>query len=481
MSAKRPLLYHELSAKWPRLQSPIEYNKLPIPETDLDLSIPWDWGSPESAQLRAIHTLEITPENERLVRTFHPALRDQHSVFVSHTKYGPEVWLVKGICDDVQAGGRPLHPYPEDWMNLHAFTGIMTPRSPGKEEYMFQESINPRKLLSMQQLDCLRELFPTAMGDRILVSGFLVILFKSLQEIQDIYRRDWIHELGGLNVNYDENMLTASADTVILGMGVCERPEGLYDQGFLGLKIRTTDGQEAITTVTHGFVRHPSPFSLTLLFSDWLGIIKYSFDDPSQTLPYPAGYQHDLCLITDKDLPEIISPPGYPVISGWATYSAALSGSEVYAARMNPVVKKWVHLEGKVDPQAIRNATVVGTQYLWDAGSSLQTASLLWTTKEPWSMADGWSGSVLCLGRLTDKSSRALVFQNYQVECTTNITMNGRRDWIFVKGGFLLPDSVRSSEIIMGDNEQHRRRDPGTFPRRSAESAVLERRVFSAL
>jgi hypothetical protein len=38
---------------------------------------------------------------------------------------------------------------------------------------------------------------------------------------------------------------------------------------------------------------------------------------------------HDLSLITDNNLPALVSPPGYPVVSEWASYSAALAGSNV--------------------------------------------------------------------------------------------------------------------------------------------------------
>lgn len=183
----------------------------------------------------------------------------------------------------------------------------------------------------------------------------------------------------------------------------------------------------------------------------------------------------------DDDLPQLVSPPGYPAVSGWASYSAALSGSDVYVTRMNTVVGKWLTLEGTVDPNAIRNATVIGTQYLWDRTAYSQTASLLWKTNEPFSPAAGWSGAVLCLGRPTDKSSQAIVFQNFEVLCTTLVNPeSGTCDQAIVKGGFLLPESIRSSKITTNDY-QHRKRDSDTYPRRSREHASSDRRVLSAL
>ncbi|KAJ5791593.1 uncharacterized protein N7518_008604 [Penicillium psychrosexuale] len=531
-----------MSAKRPRLASPVRYNRLPIPETDIDTSFPryqtlsprlvlrtdsQVWGLPESAEIRAIHTLETTPENEQLVRTHHPALRLRDLVYVSHPQYGPEVWLVNGACEDIEAGGRPLHPYPEDRRNLYP-SGILTPRSPWKEDYLFREGINPRKFLSPEKIDGLRELFPTAVGARVFVSGFLVVLFKSLHDIQAIYEENWIMEAGGLRILYDEYRLEATADTVTSGMEVCDKPESLQGQGCLGLRIRMNDGKEAITTVTHGFVRNPRRSRMTKMFSEWIlraksallrlrnpppqsdtsaigvvrnsnknspigkevwlatekkriGTISYTFDDPSPVLPFPAGYRHDLSLIMDDELPQLISPPGYPAVSEWASYSTVLAGSDVYVVRMNTVVGRWALLEGTVDPNAIRNATVIGTQYLWDRTAHSQTASLLWKTKEPFSPADGWSGSVLCLGRPTDESSQAVVFQNFEVLCTTFVELEpGRTQDVLVKGGFLLPESIRSSQIVIS-NDEHRGRNSDTYPRRRTERAVLDRRVFSAL
>ncbi|KAJ5356286.1 hypothetical protein N7517_010895 [Penicillium concentricum] len=112
--------------------------------------------------------------------------------------YGPEVWLVKGACEDIEVGGRPVHPYPEDRLDIQAFRRVLTPRSPWNEECLFKDGINPRKLLSPEKIDGLRELFPAEVGAHVFVSGFLVVLFNSLHDIQAVYERDWIVEVGGL-------------------------------------------------------------------------------------------------------------------------------------------------------------------------------------------------------------------------------------------------------------------------------------------
>lgn len=198
-------------------------------------------------------------------------------------------------------------------------------------------------------------------------------------------------------------------------------------------------------------------------------------------LPFPAGYKHDLSLVTDDNLPRLISPPGYPTVTEWASYSDALGGSSVYAVRLHTIVGRWQALQGTVDPDVIRNATVLGAQYLWDRTASSQSAALLWNTTEPFSPANGWSGSVLCLGRPTDESARALVFQNFQVPCISLVDpLTGERRDVIVKAGFLLPEVVRSATIVTGD-DQKRVRNCETYPRRSRESGETDRRVFSAL
>lgn len=368
--------------------------------------------------------------------------------------------------------------------------GILTPRSPWKEEYYFQSAINPRRLLTASQLDGLREVFPQAVGARVLVAGFLVVLFESLCDITQAYHQNWAMEVGGLRVVYDLVAAEVTASTIESGYEVSISPNSLQSTGCLGLRLRMTDGVDVITTVTHGFVRHPSASRLTQTVCDWIlraksaigrfrnpfsprpaetpaggisrsgnsnspigkhvwlatearkvGTISRSFDQPSSVLPYPAGYRHDLSLVTDDNLPFVVSPPGYPVISGWATYSEALSGACVYAVRLNAVVGSWRALQGHVDQEALSKATVLGSQYLWEEQARSQSASLIWRTAENSSPANGWSGSVLCLGKPGDATSQAIVFQNYQIRCID------QQDFALLKAGFLLPDEIRAATV----------------------------------
>lgn len=179
-------------------------------------------------------------------------------------------------------------------------------------------------------------------------------------------------------------------------------------------------------------------------------------------------------------MPTIVSAQGYPTVSTWASYSDALAGSAVYAVRMSAAVGRWLVIQGNLDPHVMRNASVIGAQYAWDRAAVSQTASLLWTAHEPFTPAAGWSGSVLCLGRPTDQSSRAVAFQNFEVLCSGHInSRTGRPEDIIVKGAFMLPESIRASAII-SSHDDHRQRDADTLPRHNLERRESDRRIFSA-
>ncbi|CAG7990623.1 unnamed protein product [Penicillium nalgiovense] len=66
-----------------------------------------------------------------------------------------------------------------------------------------------------------------------------------------------------------------------------------------------------------------------------IGTITYTYDTPSNDKRYPAGYNHDLCLISGPSLPDEVSPPGHPSVTGWASYSSALDGQYVYIVAQN--------------------------------------------------------------------------------------------------------------------------------------------------
>lgn len=134
------------------------------------------------------------------------------------------------------------------------------------------------------------------------------------------------------------------------------------------------------------------------------------------------------------------SPPGVGVITGWAKYEDALDGKPAFEARLDTLLTRKQEQNGGVSSDTTKNALVLGTEYLW-TGQAV-TSSLLWRTDDDWRNASGLSGSVLCLGRSSDTTIQAVVFQNYQTSMKRR-QLSGMK----VKGGFLLPQEIRECEI----------------------------------
>ncbi|KAJ5415192.1 hypothetical protein N7465_003887 [Penicillium sp. CMV-2018d] len=88
------------------------------------------------------------------------------------------------------------------------------------------------------------------------------------------------------------------------------------------------------------------------------------------------------------------------------------------------------------------------TQYSWDA-QAFGTA-LLWRTLRDTDSVRGESCSILCLGELQHETARALLFQNFEEPLTASehIHIDENEDAPSSKGGFLLPEEIRRSQII---------------------------------
>lgn len=149
----------------------------------------------------------------------------------------------------------------------------------------------------------------------------------------------------------------------------------------------------------------------------------------------------------------MVSPPGYPSVTGWASYSAALDGQDVYVVAQNTNTGGLRKLHGVIDSRLFRRASVVGTGYSWNKIQKLCNAFLLWHTDGQLAPADGTSGAPLCLGRPSDTTALAVVFQNFQQSCLlADVTGNtNTRCRALVKAGFILPPEIRDSTILSGE------------------------------
>ncbi|KAL4916316.1 hypothetical protein BDW62DRAFT_218808 [Aspergillus aurantiobrunneus] len=349
---------------------------------------------------RAESVTRVDSQNDNFVKSCHPALAFRERVWVSESSFGEPVWVVESPTETVHAGGRPIHYFPHDYLD-YVLREILTPRSPDKFNMHFDRFINPRRSLTATDLDSLRELFPKSTGVEVLVAGFLVVLFEDITDVQDA--------LSYLAVGTD----------------------------------RAADNSLAITTATHGFVHCPTTSGRSNLLHQMksmfdkvkkslaqylpLGKITRTYDQPSNTAPYLAGYTHDLSLITDDALPDVSNPPGYPLVTGWADYSAALDGQDVYVVCHQTNVGRWRVIEGNMDSTLFKRAVVLGTGYNWNRDKMAQSAFVLWHM---------------------DATAKAIVFQSFQRMCVLDGQPSAEAKLAIIKAGFVLPPDIKNSTIM---------------------------------
>jgi hypothetical protein len=95
----------------------------------------------------------------------------------------------------------------------------------------------------------------------------------------------------------------------------------------------------------------------------------------------------------------------------------------------------------------------------------------------------GFPGSVLCLGKITDETAEAIVFQNFQTPLMFKNVAEDHRDQLngehraTVKGGFLLPEEIRHSTIEMESSTTSR--DPQSLNAVKRRSTDDHRRLVS--
>lgn len=113
----------------------------------------------------------------------------------------------------------------------------------------------------------------------------------------------------------------------------------------------------------------------------------------------------------------------------------------------------------KKAPHAAALAT--GAEYFWNRKSVCpQSIAILWRTAfNPDRPTQAGSGSVLCLGKITDPTAQAVVFQNFDVAIKTRLQVeDGQKckshqglnpNYTRFQAGYLLPEDIRRSEIQM--------------------------------
>ncbi|KAK2785042.1 hypothetical protein FQN52_008764 [Onygenales sp. PD_12] len=451
-----------------------------------------EWGPPEKATARANLEPAVTPQNEALIRTYHPAFAEAPMVYALTELSGKVIWMVLVVegtrVSHTHAAGREIHISPELYYSPDPLQHLI-PRP-----IRIPRLIYPRRMLTDLDISTLRSFYPDSVGIRIYITGFAVVLFRNTAAIKNAWKAGYPDDIGGLDVVYETVTTEATAVTVQSSRDISDKPDSFHSRGCLGLRIKGQSGTEAVTAVTHAFVKLPGKWWMYSKLAYWLfrakekllgchgpkagggnlplgksvyiageaekaGTVTTCYDDPSPTLPYPAGYRHDLCLSTGPNLPHISSPPGVGMVTEWAEYEDALDGMPVFVTRFDAWINKSHHEHGRTSTDVTKRASVEGTEYLWL--DQAVTASLLWRTDEDWRDAQGCSGSVLCLGRPTDPNIKAVVFQNYQTPINKHEirgSKRGDRAWL-MKAGLLLPQEVRESQILSSKSPQEQRTD----------------------
>ncbi|KAJ5435490.1 hypothetical protein N7445_006375 [Penicillium cf. griseofulvum] len=345
---------------------------------------------------RAESVTHINKENEQFVRTYHPSLSSQEDVCVSESVFGEPVWLVLSplaASQSVYAGGRPIHYFPGYYTvdTSYGPFGPLTPRSPEKYNQHFDRYINPRRFLTPADLDSLRELFPEAVSIYLLIAGFLIILFEEERHVQDTCNKAWPLELAGLQVFFH---LTPSR----------------FDKG--------------------------------------LRVFEMMVDQIKQKMRRFLSF-----IIGEHDRALVVSPPSYPLVIGWASYSEALDRQDCYVVAQNTSTGGIREVRGIINSNLFLRAAVLGTGYSWDKIRKQTNAFLLWHTEHSLAPVEGTSGALLCLGHPSDTVARVVVFQNFEQSyiLAHMVGKRNKKQYALVKGGFILAQEIRDSTILSGE------------------------------
>lgn len=233
----------------------------------------------------------ITTESEALIRTYHPALSVAPLVYAHREMTGNFIWIVFVVANfqlgHTHAGGREIHIKP-NFFTPHPLRNLIP------SEVMIHRLIYPRRMLTTSDISAILEALPTSVGVRIFISGLAVVLFKNKGEMIEAMNKPCPSDLGGLQVGYDVINIEPSAETAQSGHSVANLPDSFNCRGNLGLKIRLPDGADAITTVTHGFVKLPNPPRALFRVADWLLSAKRTlskFKSPKDTGVAPGDVE----------------------------------------------------------------------------------------------------------------------------------------------------------------------------------------------
>ncbi|KAK1982336.1 hypothetical protein LZ30DRAFT_688499 [Colletotrichum cereale] len=431
-------------------------------------------GPAERAASIAILQAADTPHNEALVRTYHPAFAHAHeiAVYIKREKTGRRIWVITcttTCCDWTHAGGLEIHYVPD----RQFFYQIPHLNRPGWLYKNLSTDVEPRRLLSAEELQTIRAMFPLACGVRVWIGGSTQIVYNTPGDLHNSISSgvalcvgceepawDVLDVQPSTSAMQDSDFVNKARDTFSIFWAIKDRL----------LRFRVPKLESFSTS---GYVRAkdvPSsnnPIGKYVYMADadgnqLVGEIAETFDSPSHTEQFPSEYQHDLSLIKatrGHTLPEVLAPPGYPVIDGWASIEEALEGKPTFVSE---------HLAASKDRQEFSKASIQcaiaeGVSYHFRTEKDTSIA-LLWRTvpspheaqqaigmeqksvtpfvEAPQSAEPGgFSGSVLCKGSPTDATAKAIAMQNFELNWPETIFGPEKkiRSVRSIKGGFQLP------------------------------------------
>lgn len=83
-------------------------------------------------------------------------------------------------------------------------------------------------------------------------------------------------------------------------------------------------------------------------------------------------------------------------------------------SRINVATRRWRQLTRSGVSGPTQAAIAAGVEHSWESALVAPGTSLLWRTPFIADIAQSYSGSVLCLGKPTDPTALAVVFQNLE-------------------------------------------------------------------
>lgn len=207
-----------------------------------------------------------------MIRTYHRSLSCCEGVW-TYQDGSKTIWVIApGIVHipDTHAGGREIHFLP----------GSVNPRTtheatigPVQDDPV--QNINPRQLLSPGSISELQAMFPLSVGARVLISGFVTILFQNRDDITKSWKLDGrVATFGNLRLVYDVMANQPSNDRINSGKSISQNPNDSQASASLGLKLRLPNGQVAITVPTHAFVKLRDPSRPLFRVLDWVTSLK---------------------------------------------------------------------------------------------------------------------------------------------------------------------------------------------------------------